>query len=354
MKALVLAGGKGTRLRPITYGYAKQLIPVANKPILFYVLDDIAKAGIKKVGIVVGKTKELIKKAVGDGSNWGIKVTYIEQKKPLGLAHAVKISQNFIGKESFVMYLGDNLIRGGIKSFVNEYGNNGEDIKILLSEVEHPEQYGIAILDKYGEVKQLVEKPSEFLSNKALVGIYLFNNKIFQAVNTIKPSPRGELEITDAIQYVIDYGGKVKSDMIEGWWKDTGKKEDVLEANRLLLENIKTDIDLGIDNNSKICGQVVVEKSTIIKDSVIQGPVVIGDNCIIKGSYIGPYTSIGPSVRIKNSEIEMSIVMNGTQITDIKKRIFSSLIGREVNIKKNQKRAEVKELLLGDRSSIFL
>lgn len=354
MKALVLSGGKGTRLRPITNSFAKQLIPVANKPILFYVLEDIAAAGIKDVGIVVGETKNLIKEAVGSGKRWGINVTYIEQDAPLGLAHAVKIAEPFIGDEPFIMYLGDNLLKGGIKSFVDEYGNKGEDIVILLTEVDHPEQFGVAVLDDRGKIKGLVEKPARFISNKALVGIYIFNQKIFPAVNSIKPSWRGELEITDAIQQVIDQGGRVEPLVIKGWWKDTGKKEDVLEANRLILEDLQPLNRGEVDSRSRVSGRVNIGRGTHIKNSVIEGPVIIDNNCLIEDSYLGPYTSIGEGVQIINSEVEQSIVMEKTIIIDITVRIANSLVGRDTRIKSRQGRPGIHELLLGDQSSLEL
>ncbi len=352
MKALVLSGGEGTRLRPITYSFAKQLIPVANKPILFYVLEDIANAGIKEVGIIVGETREAIKEAVKDGNQWGLNVTYILQKEPLGLAHAVKIAENFICDEPFVMYLGDNILRSGIKNFVNEYGNSNEDFVILLNEVEHPEQFGVAVLDEKGRVEKLVEKPGHFISNKALVGIYILNHKIFQAVKAISPSWRGELEITDAIQYVIDNNGEVEAFLIDDWWKDTGKKGDVLEANRLILDNLNGIIKGICDSRSKISGRVNIAKNTFIKNSVIEGPVIIAEDCLIEDSYLGPYTSIGAGVQIINSEVEQSIVMENTFISNIAGRIGNSLIGREVRINNRQERPDIHELLLGDQSRI--
>lgn len=350
----MLAGGKGTRLRPLTFSYAKQLIPVANKPILFYVLEDIAEAGIKKVGMIVGDTANIIKNEVGDGEHWGLQVEYIEQQQPLGLAHAVKIAEPFLKGEPFVMYLGDNILKGGIKSFVNEYGCNREDINILLTEVKNPEQFGVAVLDRQGSVKELVEKPAHFISNKVLVGIYIFNDKIFEAVNAIRPSWRGELEITDAIQYLLEHGGRVESYIINNWWKDTGKKDDVLEANRLILEDLTEEIKGNIDINSRICGKVNISAGSFIKNSVIEGPVIIDINCKIEDSYIGPYTSIGAGVQIINSELEGSIIMADTTIMDVGTRIASSLIGRNVWVKNRQHKPGIHELLLGDHSLLEL
>lgn len=352
MKALVLSGGKGSRLRPITYSYAKQLIPIVNKPILFYVLEDLASAGISDVGIIVGATKDLIKAAVGNGENWGIKVTYIEQKSPLGLGHAVKIAQPFIGNQPFVMYLGDNILKGGIKSFVSEYGNKGEDINILLTEAKHPECFGVAELDQKGRVKKLVEKPQHFISNHVLVGVYIFNHKIFPAVDAIKPSGRGELEITDAIQYVIDHGGKVEPFLIKGWWKDTGKTEDVLEANSLLIEGIEPQISGAIDQFSKLSGRIKIGEKTLISNSVLKGPVIIGGNCLIENGWIGPFTSIGDNVQITNSKIEKSIIMEETVIINYQNKIVNSLIGRGVKLKSRQEKPAVHQLLLGDHCSL--
>ncbi|MTI61418.1 MAG: glucose-1-phosphate thymidylyltransferase [Firmicutes bacterium] len=355
MKALILSGGSGTRLRPITFSYAKQLIPVANRPILFYVLDDIADAGIKKAGIVIDKqTGYLIKEAVGDGEQWGLNITYIVQDSPRGLAHAVKIARPFIGDDNFVMYLGDNILRRGIKSFVNEYGNNGEDINILLTEVDNPQQFGVAVLDNDNNVKRLVEKPVNFISNKALVGIYIFNHKIFRAVNSIKPSWRGELEITDAIQYLIDHGGKVLPYLIDGWWKDTGKKEDVLEVNRFLLEDLNPTNYGQVASSSHLSGRIALGQESIIKNSVIAGPVAIGESCLIEDSYIGPYTSLGSGVQVINSELEKSIVMENTRISGIQKRIANSLIGRDVVIEDRKSKPGIHELLLGDKSQLVL
>lgn len=351
MKALILSGGEGTRLRPITYTSAKQLIPVANKPILFYGIEAIKEAGITDFGIVVGSTGEEIRKAVGDGSKWGIKVIYIEQEAPLGLAHAVKISEPFLKDEPFIMYLGDNLLKEGVAEFVEKFKNDTPNALILLTRVSNPQAFGVAELDKEGRVKRLVEKPKQPKSNLALVGVYLFDRNIFKAVNDIKPSWRGELEITDAIQYLLDHNYTVESYEVGGWWKDTGKPEDVLSANRLVLETIERSIK-GEIVNSRVDGRVRVGKGTRIINSLVRGPAIIGENTLIINSYIGPFTSVNDEVRIENSEIENSIVMKKSFIRDLEKRIDESLIGRETRISRAVGKPNVHKFILGERSQI--
>lgn len=352
MKALVLSGGKGSRLRPITHTSAKQLIPIANKPILFYGLEAIAECNIKDVGIVVGDTKQEIIQAVGDGSKWGFKVTYIEQSAPLGLAHAVKISQDFIQNDEFVMYLGDNLIKGGIKSLVDEFKNTKPDAQIMLAKVPNPQQFGVAEL-KDGRVVRLIEKPKVPPSEYALVGVYIFDRNIFEAVNSIKPSWRNELEITDAIQFLIDKGLDVRPCIITGWWKDTGKLEDLLEANRVILETLETKNEGIIDKNSKLEGRVVIEKDAKIVNSTIRGPAIIGENSQVINSYIGPFTSIYFNVIIENSEIENSIILENSRIIGIS-RIEGSLIGQNVSVTKTNKKPQAYRIMVGDSSKIEL
>ena len=350
MKALVLSGGKGTRLRPITHTSAKQLIPVANKPILFYGLESIAQTGIKDVGIIVGDTKKEIIAAVGDGSKWGIKVTYIEQEEPLGLAHAVKIAEKYINNEDFVMYLGDNLIKEGIVSLVNEFRKNKPNAQILLVKVPNPEQFGVAVL-KDGKVIKLIEKPKIPPSDYALVGVYMFDKHIFEAVNSIKPSWRNELEITDAIQYLVEKGYDVRPYIITGWWKDTGKLEDILEANRIVLETIEPQVMGSVDDKSRLEGRIVIEKNAKIINSIIRGPVIIGENTEIVNSYIGPFTSIYYDVKVENSEIEYSIVLENSKIIDIP-RIEGSLIGQNVELIKSNKKPQAYRIVVGDSSKI--
>lgn len=351
MKGLILSGGKGTRLRPLTFTQAKQLVPVANKPVLFYGIEAMKEAGIREIGIVVGDTKDEIKEAVGEGSRWDVRISYIEQEAPLGLAHAVKISEEFLGKEPFVMYLGDNILKSGIKSLVEEFEGEKPNSLILLTPVPNAQMFGVAEL-KDGKVVRLVEKPKEPKSNLALVGVYMFDDNIFEAVNAIKPSWRNELEITDAIQYLVDHGYKVHPHIVTGWWKDTGKIEDILEANRLILESIEGKIEGEVDEASRINGQVIVEKGTLIKCSIIRGPAIIGKNCEIVDSYIGPFTSIQRNCRIIRTELEHSIVLEKSEIQDVGGRIDESLIGREVKIFKCPPKPSVFRFMVGDKSEI--
>ncbi|MFQ6082564.1 MAG: glucose-1-phosphate thymidylyltransferase [Candidatus Aminicenantia bacterium] len=351
MKGLILSGGKGTRLRPITFTQAKQLIPVANKPVLFYGIEALVEAGIKEIGIVVGETKKEIMEAVNDGSKWGAKVTYIEQEAPLGLAHAVKISETFFQREPFVMYLGDNILKNGIQSLVNEFREKKPNSLILLAEVKHPERFGVAEL-KDGKVARLVEKPKKPISNFALVGVYMFDFHIFEAAKNIKPSWRNELEITDAIQYLIDHGLNVQPHIVTDWWKDTGKLEDILEANRLILETIERRIEGKIDKESKINGQVIIGEKTVIKRSSIRGPVIIGSHSEITDSYVGPFTSIHNNVKLIQTEIEHSIVLEGSIIQNIESKIDNSLIGRNVRLYKSCQKPAAYRFILGERSEI--
>ena len=353
MKGLILSGGTGTRLRPLTYTSAKQLIPIANKPILFYVLEDLKKSGIDDVGVIVGETKDDILKAVGDGSKFGIKVTYIEQDAPLGLAHAVKIAENFIKNDSFVMYLGDNILKNGIKEHVDNFKNGNSDALISLCHVKHPEQFGVAEMD--GEkVIRLVEKPKNPKSDLALVGIYFFTSSIFEAIKRINPSKRNELEITDAIQELINMKYNVEAHLVEGWWKDTGKPEDVLEANQLILSDLKSYDYSKKEDDVIIQSQVAIGKDTIIKKNTkIRGPVIIGESCEIgPNTYIGPYTSIGNNTIIRNGEIEFSIIFGDTFI-DCGKRIVESLIGRGSKITSSSDNIPPGcKLILGENSII--
>ncbi len=350
MKALILAGGEGTRLRPITHTSAKQLIPVANKPVLFYAIEAIKEAGIEDIGIIVGYTKDEIKAAVRDGSDWGVKVTYIEQEAPLGLAHAVKITEGYLGDEPFVMFLGDNIIKEGITPLVKEFMREKPNAQILLARVKDPQRFGVAEL-KDGKVVRLIEKPKEPPSDLALVGVYMFDKHVFEAVNNIKPSWRNEFEITDAIQYLIDRGYNVQPHIINGWWKDTGKLEDLLEANRLLLEDIRGGCKGFVDSTSQLIGKVVVEEGAEIINSTIRGPAIIGEKSKIVNSFIGPFTSIYYQVAIVNSEIEHSIVLEKSVISDIA-RIEDSLIGKNVEVSKSPLKPRAYRLMLGDSSKV--
>ena len=354
MKGLILSGGKGTRLRPLTYTSAKQLIPVANKPILFYGIEFMKEAGIRDIGIVVGDTKDDIKKNVGDGSRWGVRIAYIEQDSPLGLAHAVKISRDFIGDERFCMYLGDNLLKNGIKGAVDEYMKSKSHAMILLTEVDDPRQFGVAELKPDGEVKKLVEKPKKPKSNLALVGVYLFDGNIFTAANAIKPSERNELEITDAIQYLLDEGYQVKPSIVDGWWKDTGKLEDILEANRLVLEDLEPSIEGEIDGPSTVEGPVKVGRESRVTNSRLVGPVVIGEGVIIEDAFIGPNTSIGDKCLIRKAEVENSILLEGTKIADVGLKLIDSLTGKGATVEKGAQKPDSVSLMLGDTSSVWL
>jgi glucose-1-phosphate thymidylyltransferase len=350
MKGLILSGGRGTRLRPLTYTQAKQLVPVANKPILFYGLEALVDAGITDIGIVVGDTKKEIIEAVGNGSRWGAKVTFIEQSAPLGLAHAVKISQSFLKKDPFVMYLGDNIIVGGVKPFVEKFCREKPHAQILLARVPNPREFGVAELAK-GKVVRLVEKPKKPKSDLALVGVYLFDHNVFEAVNAIRPSQRNELEITDAIQYLVEKKYNVQSHIIDGWWKDTGKLEDILEANRMILDSLHTDIRGEVDKTSRVDFKVVVEKGAKIVNSTVRGPAIIGAGAVVINSYIGPFSSIQHDVHLENVEIEHSIVLEGSKIRFVGKRISDSLIGRNVLIEPANTRPESFQFLVGDNSS---
>ncbi len=351
MKGLILSGGRGTRLRPLTYTSAKQLVPVANKPVLFYGIEAIAEAGIRDVGIVVGETKAEIIAAVGDGSRWGISVTYIEQPAPLGLAHAVVIAERFVGGEPFVMYLGDNLLNKSIKPLVERFLCDRPAAQILLAHVPDPEMFGVAELCD-GKVVRLVEKPRQPKSDLALVGVYMFGPDVFESVHRIRPSFRNELEITDAIQDLIDRGLVVTPHVVDGWWKDTGKLEDMLEANRLILDTISTRIEGEVDSRSRVEGKVVVEPGAVIEGSVVRGPAIIGARARISHAYVGPFTSIMNDVEIRDAEIEHSIVLEGSQLSDLANRVEDSLIGKNVRIYRLPVKPSAYRFMLGDNSEV--
>jgi glucose-1-phosphate thymidylyltransferase len=351
MKGLILSGGRGTRLRPLTYTSAKQLVPVANKPVLFYGIEAIAAAGIREIGIVVGDTQAEIRAAVGDGSRWGVRVEYIEQDAPRGLAHAVKISEPFIGRDSFVMYLGDNLLNKGITHFVHEFERERPAAQILLARVPDPQMFGVAEL-RDGKVVRLVEKPKEPIGDLALVGVYMFGPEVFESVNRIQPSFRNELEITDAIQDLIDRGLTVRPHIVDGWWKDTGKLEDMLEANRLILETFDQRIEGNVDAESRVEGKVVIEQGATIRQSVIRGPAIIGQGARIVHAYVGPYTAIMKDVEIQDTEIEHSIVLEGSSLRDLANRVTDSLIGRNVRIYRIPVKPSAYRFMLGDNSEV--
>ena len=355
MKGLILSGGKGTRLRPLTFTSAKQLVPVANKPVLFYGIESSVEAGITDIGIVVGDTGDEIRAAVGDGSRFGARVTYIEQDAPRGLAHAVMIAEEYLAGEPFVMYLGDNLIAGGITSLVEEFRTLGAAAEILLAEVPNPQQFGVAELTAEGTVRRLMEKPRDPPSNLALVGVYMFDASIFESVHRIEPSDRGELEITDAIQDLIDRGLDVHPHVVRGWWKDTGKLEDMLEANRIVLETLRVPRSQGErTDGTRLEGRVQVAEGVEIVDSLVRGPVVIGEGARIVNAFVGPYTAIGEACVLECCEIENSIVMAGSEIRHIPLRIDGSLVGREVKLVKSALKPSAYRFMLGDKSEVGL
>lgn len=352
MKGLILAGGYGTRLRPLTYTSAKQLVPVANKPVLFYGLEALAEAGIRDIGIVVGHTAQEIMEAVGDGSRWGVRVTYIPQDAPRGLAHAVLIAEEFMAGEPFVMYLGDNLVKDGIVPFVREFAQGGCNAQILLAHVPNPSQFGVAELGENGHVVRLEEKPANPKSDLALVGVYLFDHHVFEAVKAIKPSARGELEITDAIQYLVDAGYVVRPHIITGWWKDTGKVEDMLEANRIVLDGKERLVAGSVDGESRVEGKAVIEAGATVVRSVVRGPCIIGADAVVEDSFIGPYTAVGPRCRIVSCEVENSIVLEGSTLVQLPQRLEGCLIGKGVTVVRGNGRPQALRLVVGDHSRV--
>lgn len=355
MKGLILSGGAGTRLRPITHTSAKQLVPVANKPILFFGIEAMAEAGIEEIGIIVGDTADEIRAAVGDGSQFGVNVTYLPQDAPLGLAHCVLIAREFLGGDDFVMYLGDNLLRQGIKEFVDafEADTDRATAQILLAKVPDPQRFGVAEIDENGEVVRLVEKPDNPPSDLALVGVYLFDPTIHDAVRAIEPSARGELEITDAIQWLIDQGKRVRHEVVDGWWIDTGKLDPLLEGNRLVLETLEPRNDGVIDDDSRVDGRVVIEQGARLERSTVRGPAIIGRNTILRDTYVGPYTAIYHDCELVDTEIEHSIVLERSRIEGIG-RIQDSLIGKQVEARRSATRPRATRLMLGDHSVIDL
>lgn len=355
MKGLILSGGHGTRLRPLTHTGPKQLIPIANKPVLFYAIEDLKEAGVTDIGLILGTNMpEKVKEAVGDGSKFGVEITYIMQGEPRGLAHAVAVAQEFVGQEPFIMYLGDNILKSGIKEFVEGFQDSDYQARILLQQVDNPQQFGVAELDDEGHVVHLVEKPKEPKSDLALVGIYLFKSSIFESIIKIKPSWRGELEITDAIQELLNSELKVDSHIVKGWWKDTGKPEDVLDANHLILDVLEPHNNGEIDEGAEVGGRVSIGKGTVVKkNSVIRGPVIIGKNCEID-AYIGPYTSVGDNSRITGGEIESSIVV-GDAVIECDERIVDSLIGNHCHIVSDENNLpKGRRFVIGENSLVSL
>jgi glucose-1-phosphate thymidylyltransferase len=359
LKGLILSGGKGTRLRPITHTSAKQLVPVANRPVLFYGIQAMAEAGIEEVGIVIApETGPEIEQTTGDGSLFGVRISYILQDEPLGLAHAVLTAEPFLGSSPFVMYLGDNLLQGGISDLVAAFREHEPDALILLTPVPDPQNYGVAELasapaGETGRVVRLVEKPPEPATDLALVGVYMFTAQIHEAARAIEPSARGELEITDAIQHLLDGGMRVEPHIVRGWWKDTGRLEDMLEANRLILDNLSERLD-GELIDSRVDGRVVIEAGARLERTTVRGPAIIGANARLSDCYVGPYTAIGERCEISNSEVEHSILLAGCVVSDLDGRMESSLLGRNVTIRRGEAQPRAYRFMVGDNSDISI
>lgn len=354
-KGLVLSGGKGTRLRPLTHTRAKQLIPIAGKPNLFYALEDLVAAGIRDIGVVLSpETGEEVRAALGDGSSWGVQLTYIVQEAPLGIAHAVKTARPFLGDSPFVLYLGDNLLSGGIQHLVAEYRQTQPAAIVLLTPVDDPRAFGVVVLDERGQVVRLLEKPQNPPSNLALVGVYLFGPGIHAIIEGLRPSGRGEYEITEAIQGLVDSGQKVIAHQVRGWWKDTGKPEDLLDANRLALSNLVRRIE-GELQAAQVVGEVVVEAGARILRSTVRGPAYIGAGALVEDAFVGPYTAIGKNAQVVSSEIEYSILMDEAQVYALPYRLDSSILGQGVVVDgKGNARRHTLQLVLGDRSRVRL
>jgi glucose-1-phosphate thymidylyltransferase len=359
LKGLILSGGKGTRLRPITHTSAKQLVPVANKPVLFYGIEAMAEAGVREVGIIIApETGEEIRRAAGEGERFGVRIQYIVQDEPLGLAHAVLTAEPFLGSSPFVMYLGDNLLQGGISELVGAFREHEPDALILLTPVTDPENYGVAELDdapagEVGRVRRLVEKPADPQTDLALVGVYMFTAAIHDAARAISPSARGELEITDAIQHLVDGGLRVEPHIVRGWWKDTGRLEDMLEANRLILDNLSARVE-GELVDSQADGRVVIEPGARLERSSVRGPAIVGAGAQLRDCYVGPYTAIGEGCRIEKAEVEHSILLAGSSVCDLDGRMESSLLGRNVTVRRGDRQPRAYRFMVGDNSDISI
>jgi glucose-1-phosphate thymidylyltransferase len=359
LKGLILSGGKGTRLRPITHTSAKQLVPVANKPVLFYGIEAMAAAGVQEIGIIIApETGEEIRQAAGDGSRFGVRIEYIVQDEPLGLAHAVLTAEPFLGESPFVMYLGDNLLQGGISDLVAAFREHEPEALILLTPVPDPENFGVAELEQsqaggIGRVVRLVEKPAEPATDLALVGVYMFTAQIHDAARAIEPSGRGELEITDAIQHLVDSGSRVEPHIVRGWWKDTGRLEDMLEANRLILDSLVERVD-GELVDSQVDGRVVIEAGAKLERTIVRGPAIVGAGAQLRDCYVGPYTAIGENCRVSDSEVEHSILLAGSSVCDLDGRMESSLLGRNVTIRRGDRQPRAYRFMVGDNSDISI
>jgi len=356
MKGLLLAGGHGTRLRPLTFTGNKHMLPIANKPMILYGLEHLINAGISDIGVILGPIKEDVKGLLGDGSRFNVKITYIDQPEPKGLAHAIAVSQGFLGDEPFAMYLGDNMLRQGARPLIEVFEKNQDDCVVGVAKVKDPSRYGIAVFDQNGKIKRLVEKPKDPISDWALIGVYIFNKKIFEAIKKIKPSWRGELEITDAIQTLLESGAKVDFQFVQGWWKDTGRPEDLLEANQLVLQELQPFNEGAIEDGATVTGSVKIGKDTVIHGrTTVRGPVILGEHCEVGPNvYIGPYTSIGNDVTIMNSEVENTVVMDGVHI-DCGKRIIDSLIGTRARVVCSEENVpKGTRLILGDMTYVSI
>jgi glucose-1-phosphate thymidylyltransferase len=352
LKGLILSGGKGTRLRPITFTSAKQLVPVANKPVLFYGIESMAAAGIRDVGIIIApETGDEIRAAAGDGSQFGVSITYIVQDEPAGLAHAVLTAEPFLGDSPFVMYLGDNLLQGGMEELVQQFREHAPEALILLTPVPDPQNFGVAELGDQGHVVRLVEKPPEPATDLALVGVYMFTPLIHEAARAIKPSGRGELEITDAIQWLVDGGKRVEPHIVRGWWKDTGRLDDMLEANRLILDRMEHRVE-GQLVDSAVEGRVVIEEGATLTRATVRGPAIIGAGATLTDCYIGPYTAIGEGCAVERAEVEHSILLAGSSVKGLDGRMESSLLGRNVHIGRSDGQPRAYRFMVGDNSDI--
>ena len=351
MKALIASGGRGTRLRPITHTQNKHLIPIANKPILYYAIEAAVDAGIKEIGIVHNADSMEVPDYVGNGSKWGVKITYIPQEKPGGLAQVVMLAEKFVNGDQFVFYLGDNMVVGGIKRYIEEFGKAKCNCWLTLSKVKDPERFGVPEIKNH-RIVGVVEKPRKPKSQFAVAGIYIYDKHIFDACKAIKPSKRGELEISDAHQYLIDKGFSIGYSEITGWWKDTGKPHDLLEANRLVLDNIETSIRGSVDARSSVLGKVIVEEGAKIIDCAVRGPVIIGKNCVIEESYIGPFTAVGNNTVIRKSEVEYSIILRDCKILNVGIRIEGSILGNDVEVVQGAGKPRVHRFMIGDQSRI--
>jgi glucose-1-phosphate thymidylyltransferase len=352
LKGLILSGGRGTRLRPITFTSAKQLVPVANKPVLFYGIEAMAAAGITEVGIIIApETGDEIRAAAGDGSQFGVRIEYIVQDEPAGLAHAVLTAEPFLRSSPFVMYLGDNLLQGGMEELVREFREHEPEALILLTPVADPQNYGVAELGSNGAVVRLVEKPPEPATDLALVGVYMFTPLIHDAARAIEPSGRGELEITDAIQWLVDSGQRVEPHVVRGWWKDTGRLDDMLEANRLILDTVVRRVD-GVLDEAQVDGRVVVEQGALLERATVRGPAIIGSGAVVRDAYVGPYTAVGRNCVIEGAEVEHSILLEGSSVRNLDGRMESSLLGRDVAISRGARQPRAYRFMVGDKSEI--